>query len=398
MRIFLSLSLIALLFLFSCQEARVSEVISEVSKYEKAYMTVDTLRIELTEKQKFIYKKFGTVSHNAELYFVGYNDILHSFDVFNLDKSTFVRSIPLQREGPNGIPDLIGFTPVGVDCLYILGATQLVRVNSKGEIEDKIGINHGNTSISGHNPNKDMFWLETDEPLYYDNETHSIYGKNHSYQYGQCDPRRYKNRDLVVRLELEGERMSTVPVRLPQEKADGSYGFIDKTFTNWSHDQLIYNFASDPNIYVMDRNSERVKVYDGHSFYTNNVVTPLSWSACNDYDFKVAHYIREVQFEKVMTDPHRGLYYRFHRKELPIDKPKGHEFNDKKLFLTIFDDAFAKAQEFILDNRSYPTHVSFVGEKGLYVSAPEGDDTMVFYIFDVHTIKRQTNDPISMTF
>jgi len=110
----------------------------------------------------------------------------------------------------------------------------------------------------------------------------------------------------------------------------------------------------------------------------------MSWSECQDISRKLDHFAREVSFEGVMKDPYRGLHYRFHRKELPAHATQA-DFSDKKLFLTIFDEYYAKVGEMILDNRHYPSKVSFISDKGLYVAAPENsDETLVFYVFDVH--------------
>lgn len=381
--------LVVALTLYACDRRQSLEVVSEASRFEKFYLTVDTVRISLNDNQKFIYPKFGTVSHQGSLYLVGYNDHVHAFDIFNLDAKQYVKRIPLERDGPNGTPEIIGFTPVSLDSIYTLSTYRIALINGEGDIKDKLSINNSSSPIKGHNSEKYMFWLETDQPLYYDKGSHNLFALNHSYQHGHCDPKRYLDASLVAKLNLDKNRMTTLPIGYPVEKANNCYGFITKMFTEWSETELIYNFQYDPNLYVMNRETQKINAYDGSSNYTANYVTPIGWGECEDINRKMEHYTREVNFGKVTKDHHKGLFYRFHRKELAIDNPSGNTINDKKLFLTVFDDNYAKVGEMILDNRPYPDQVSFVGEKGLYISAPEGDENeLVFYILDVHTIPK----------
>lgn len=386
----LTLSLLVMaLTVWACNKQQSLEVISRTSHFEKFYLTADTVRVKLTDNQKFIYPKLGALTHKDSLYIVGYNDHLHALDIFNLDAQKYIKRIILERDGPNGIAEVIGFTPISLDSIYILSTYRVALIDGKGNIKNKISINNPSSPIKGHDSEEYMFWLETGQSLYFDRARHSLYALNHSYQHGQCDPKRYQDASLVAQLNLAKKRMTTLPVGYPFDKVNNCYGFITRMFTEWSENELIYNFQYDPNVYVMDRQTQMIKAYDGSSEYTKNEVTPISWGECEDVSRKLDHFTREVNFGKVLKDSHNGLHYRFHRKELRIDNPSGNSINDKKLFLTVFDNNYAKVGEMILDNRAYPDHVSFVGKKGLYVAAPEGnEDTLVFYIFDVHTIPK----------
>jgi hypothetical protein len=380
---YLLTTLVALL-LFNCEPEKPLEIISEKSPFGDFYMQVDTVSIPIGPDQTFIYPLFGTISENDSLYFLGYNRIKHSIDIFNLTAEDYQTRVDLEKEGPNGIPDVISFTPVTLDSLYIMSSYRISLVNTTGEILDKISINTSASNVKGHDSQEAFFWIEKDEAIHFSAKRKTLYGLYHSMEYGTCDKRRYQSDQLVSAIDLKENKMSFLPVSYPADKREKSYGFMPALFMTWDHDSLLYNFRHDPNIYLYDLNRHETTIFDGRSQYTRNSADPMEWSECGDVSKKSNQSLQSVNFEGVIRDPYRKLYYRFHRKELPAtSNPNDYIFSDKKLFLTIFDNGLAKTGEMILDSRPYPSRVSFPTEKGLYVAAPSGENTLSFHVFKV---------------
>lgn len=382
------LTTLAALLLFNCEPEKPLEIISEKSPFGDFCFSVDTLRINISHKEKFIYPKFGTVVHEDSLYLIGYNEHLHAFDLFNLDGKRFVRRIVLDRNGPNAIPDVIGFTPMNLDSIYTLSANQIAQIDSKGHIAKKLIINNGASTIKNHQPEENKFWLDYNQPLYYDCHTNSVYGRSYSYKYGQCDPQRYQG-SLISRIDFKWEKWFSLPITYPNDMSSGSFGFMTRVHTEWTAEELIYGFEFDPNIYVFNRKSGQTQVYDGRSNFTNNSVPTMSWSDCADDSKKLDHYAREVNFGGVIKDLFRDLHYRFHKKELPNSKLPRNSYDSKELYLSVFDKEYSKVGEVMLYDRSAPSQISFVGPKGLYLAAPENSyETLVFQIIKIEPIIR----------
>lgn len=385
--------LVVALMLCACGKKETLEVISEKSPFGDFYMHVDTVSIPITEEQFFIYPLFGIVNENDSTYLFGYNPIKYTIDVFNLSSEKFHHKTQLEKQGPNGIPEVISFTPITLDSLFVMSSYQIAQINGKGEIEDKISINNYNSPVKDHDSEEAFFWVEKNQPLHYNSKSHKLYGLYHSMQYDACDERRYQSRQLVSALDFEKRKMSYLPVSYPADKREDCYGFMSTLFLDWDRDSLLYNFRHDPNIYLYDLDREETTVFDGRSQYTRNRVSPIGWDQCDDVGKKLDHSLVNVNFEGIIRDPYRKLYYRFHRKELPEgSNPNKYIVSDKTLFLTIFDNGLAKTGEMIIDRRHYPSHVSFPTERGLYVAAPSGENTLNFHVFKVFLTKGNSTE------
>ena len=376
----------------SCHEHQPLEIISERSPYGDFYMIVDSLSIPISENQHFIYPQFSTVVKDDSLFMLGYNQFRHSIDVFNLTGETYTNTINLEREGPNGIPEVISFTASSLDSIYIVSSFQISLMSSSGVIKDKTMINVPNSAIKGHNSEEAFFWVEKNEPVHYNEKRNTIYGHYHSMKYEMCDKRRYQNPKMVSGIDLGENRMRRIPAAFPYDKRNDCYGFANSLFTTWDGDSLIYNFKHDSNIYIYDLNRNETSAFDGRSLFTKNEASPLGCDRCQDMNHNLDHSLKSVSFERIIRDPYRKLYYRFHRKELPTDgNAQDYIFSDKDLFISVFDNGMAKTGEMILDNRPYPSHVAFPGEEGLYVSAPSGENTLNFHIFKIFLTKGTRN-------
>lgn len=384
--------LLAIVTLLACKSEKAPEIISEQSPFGDFYMTVDTLSIPITEKQHFIYPQFGTVNENDSLYLFGYNVHRHTIDVFNLTGKKYTSTIPLERQGPNGIPELISFAPASLDSVYIMSTYQISLVNQLGTVKDKVMINLPTSPIKSHNSDEAFFWIEKNESIHYSKKHNTLYGLYHSMEYDMCDKRRYKEEELISGIDLNKNQMLRLPAAYPIDKRNDSYGFASSLYMSWDGDSLIYNFRHDPNIYIYDLNRDKTDIFDGRSRYTKNSANPINWSQCDDVSLKMDHSMISVNFERIIRDPYRKLSYRFHRKELPENgNVQDYIFSDKKLFISIFDNGMAKTGEMIIDSRPYPSHVSFAGKDGLYVSAPSGENTLSFHVFKVYLTEGDRN-------
>lgn len=382
----------------NCHRETAPEIISEKSPYGNFFMTVDTLSIPISSKQTFIYPQFGTVIQHDSLYLFGYNVHRHSIDIFNLTGKRHKNTIHLEKEGPNGIPDMISFSPVSLDSVYVMSTYQISLVNGLGEIKNKVIINTPSSPIKGHNSSEAFFWIEKDESIHYSKKRNTVYGLYHSMKYDMCDKRKYQDERLITAFDLNENRMSRLPAAYPFDKREECYGFTSALLMTWDGDSLIYNFRHDPNIHIYDLNREETTIFDGRSKYTKNGPRPISWSQCDDANLKLDHSNESVNFGRIIRDPYRKLYYRFHRKELPENVSSlDYVLSDKKLFISTFDNGMAKTGEMILDSRPYPSHVSFAGPEGLYLSAPSGENTLNFHILKVYLTEDNRDQSASLT-
>lgn len=72
---------------------------------------------------------------------IAYNYRLHSLDLIDLYNHKEISSIPLQREGPDGIPGRVaGIFPLSKDSIWVYDGIYMYLLNSAGRVNEKITL------------------------------------------------------------------------------------------------------------------------------------------------------------------------------------------------------------------------------------------------------------------
>lgn len=179
-----------------------------------------------------------------------------------------------------------------------------------------------------------------------------------------------------------------MPISFSEFYNEDYYGFLTDIQFSLVDNKIVYNFPIESSVYIYDLERQSSLSIGGESKSSPRIVSPLSWSACQDTDAQMRHYIENVKYHKIIYDPYRNLYYRFHHGEAKGKNPDGSfmNANQKAQRLTVFNAAFDVIYELDIDDRRYILPYAFVGPEGLYLGAPKGDDLLRFKIFKLKVI------------
>lgn len=328
--------------LFSCSKKE-NEVL------ENQYGTSVTLKkenvlIPIDDETLTSYQIFSAYNNEGSDYILGYNSILHAIDIIKASDK-LASHVQLKEEGEDGIlKQVSGIFAHNMDSIWVYSQNYLYLTDTLGTVKKKAllpfpvdgfividtNFSIATNSIFYHPERETVFYLTaipTDEGSDY---------KVYEYDLKLND---FQSYDLVG--------------GVLEKKSGKKHGW--KQFPNVSYtlDKIAYNFPISSNIYSIDMKTKERTAYGGRSKFTSNSVAELAMP----YDFQMAnkHLLENVHFFELQYDRRRNVYYRLHLGD--TECLNGQEFyelyNDKKIYLTVFNKDFEVINETDLGAGTY---------------------------------------------
>ncbi len=312
-----------------------SELIHPTSiRKMNTHVKIDTCSIDLDITYLFNYKKFST---NGILY-AGYNNQIHSIDLFDLEKQLPIQQLRLFKEGPESVQRVEGIYFHNLDSIFVLSDNYLMLFNSEGKLSNRISIN-------GASPNElfqSYYFTAGNERnnIFFDRNTNCMYLQANDVKISQCSKEHFST-NLVGKIYLNKVEFGLLPISFSSLYNENYYGFNDQPeFSLVAGGKIVYNFPIESSVYFYDLNGDSVLSYGGESSFSPSMASPLSWSSCRDTDEKMRHFIENVKYCRIIYDSYNNLYYRFHHGEAKEKNPDGSfkNVNQKAQYLTVFND------------------------------------------------------------
>lgn len=270
---------------------------------------------------------------------MAYNYRLHSLDLINLEENDHtISSIPLQKEGPNGIAGRIsGICPVSKDSIWVYDGISMYLIDNTGNVCDKISFQ-----------NKENIIINTN--------------------YAMCTARFFYNKDrasllyltdrdslIIEEYDVKARRIiKEYPLSYSVSNAARElvYGDMDAPNVSFTTGKIIYNYPYESNIYLLDMKSGKQSVIDAESSYTPNIAQKCT---ANGYATWEKHRIENIHFFDVMYLPKSEKFIRLHLGEATFDsqKPVLSLLDSKGLYLSVFDKDFHCMGETKLTDKKY---------------------------------------------
>ncbi len=345
-----------LIFCWACQENQKSEKINTTITYG-----VDTLNIPIDSTSQNFYFIFNHFKRNNSEYLVYFNSYRHSLDIINLDSQKVSNIIFLEKEGNNGImnPTSVHFQNQDSIFIYSNYNQTLALLNLNGKV-------YQTYHLGSHKAKNDIGDLLADHnfPMQYDNKSGNMY----FYHVHSGDIPKSISSSIVATFNIHNNQISLLPIKYSANYINekGQFGNFWNANLSIADNKLIYNFQAESGIYTADLEGNKQNNHEAKSKFTKNQV-----SAYNPNEDGEKHGIENPAFFRVLHDPYRHLYYRFHWGDIPHknDKGKLNTFLDKPLFLTVFDEKFNVLEEIKMPEQTYAVYTWFVNSKGLCINS-----------------------------
>jgi hypothetical protein len=302
--------------------------------------------------------------------------------IYDIDKGTVMDSIPLYREGPDGIgPNIEGYCIHTMDSVYLYDYWQyrLIRINRKGKILERINMGTQFLVPSNNCIIPPAPFPGSDAPVRLVNGNIILSGMN-----GNMDACEHPT---CMSAALYNLKDSTLRFINPYPEIYGNHKKLSESWGAFSYRKVCYDvnnrnekvtsFPADDHITVYDMFSgESRRFFAGYS--AKDRIYPMK----NMGDIKSEHtqYLEQTQYSGIFYDKYRDLYYR-----LVVHPQYEYDLNDrdntwsKRLSVIILDSRFDKVGEYDIKERSDRYSNTFVSEKGLHIRVlSDNDDYMKF--------------------
>ena len=401
MKITSFICLVSCICLFACQNSPKEST----ATYDVGLVESKKIVLPVDENTYYLSKSMFQFEEDDKEYlqFGNFEKRQHEILIYDIESESLHKRIPLEKEGPNGLPGIYGCirffdSKTFLVSQYGIGRTAII--DGEGNVLRKYDMKQSTDKI-----NRRGLWVDSrfglsffytpsfikDSILYFCNELFIQYKINQ-----RLDRDVWKTIPMFNSLDLKNGHIHTLPINYPdifeddvRSPAGGGY---EITYDyNYKQERLVCSLTGYDSIMVTD-DLKQVRWYNGKSRFLKSI-RPRVYEA-NGFDW-----LKEskggIKYHNIMYDKYRDVYYRiaefpyeFKANESPFDDPKGREFS-----IIIFDKDLNIIGETKFPGNKYLYKMSFVGRDGLYISEnneanPEFDeDKLVFACFTLEDIK-----------
>ena len=401
MKITSFICLVSCICLFACQDSPKESI----ATYDIGLAESKKIVLPVDENTYYLSKSIFQFEEDDKEYllFGNLEKRQHELLIYDIEKQNLHKRIPLEKEGPNGVPGIWGCIP------FFDSKTFLVSQHNSGRMSiiDGEGIvvqKYSMRQFSDKTKRRGL-WVDSrfgvsffytpsfikDSIVYFSNGIFIQYKINQ-----RLDREVWKTIPMFNSLNLKNGHIHTLPIKYPdifeddvKVPAGGGYEFTYDY--NYKQERLVCSLTGYDSIMVTD-DLKQVRWYNGKSRYLKSMRPKV-------YEADGFDWLREATenpaYHNIMYDKYRDVYYRIvelpyelKQNESPFDTPKGREFS-----IIIFDKDLNIIGETKFPGNKYLYKMSFVGRDGLYISEnnlanPEFDeDKLVFACFALEDVK-----------
>ena len=401
MKITSFICLVSCICLFACQDSPKESI----ATYDIGLAESKKIVLPVDENTYYLSKSIFQFEEDDKEYllFGNLEKRQHELLIYDIEKQNLHKRIPLEKEGPNGVPGIWGCIP------FFDSKTFLVSQHNSGRMSiiDGEGIvvqKYSMRQFSDKTKRRGL-WVDSrfgvsffytpsfikDSIVYFSNGIFIQYKINQ-----RLDREVWKTIPMFNSLNLKNGHIHTLPIKYPdifeddvKVPAGGGYEFTYDY--NYKQERLVCSLTGYDSIMVTD-DLKQVRWYNGKSRYLKSMRPKV-------YEADGFDWLREATenpaYHNIMYDKYRDVYYRIvelpyelKQNESPFDTPKGREFS-----IIIFDKDLNIIGETKFPGNKYLYKMSFVGRDGLYISEnnlanPEFDeDKLVFACFKLEDLK-----------
>lgn len=328
-----TLSLLLLIILYSCGQ-KVTDDIQQTFSYK-----LDTVLIDSKGKNLDLNRNITNSDLNVEestIYL--FNSFDHSIDEINLEKLEYVRSIPFEKEGPNGTSHINYIYALADDLFFIKGSVKSGVFDKKGNLlkgVDWSKVNEG-----------DDFQMIRNELVLEYTDSMKVFALPFNLDRSMSLDVLSVNTLTKKRLEIDSEK--AYQNNILEFDDDGSYYFLDPMVYLTSENGYVmvsHDFSHE--IYIFDAAGELVKKVTYEPTLTPKSVKQVDKKGIVSVDILQNTYqgfLEQVKFSPPVWDKVNKRYLRLSAQRVYTDiKPENsffHQIKETKVFLTVFDEDF----------------------------------------------------------
>jgi hypothetical protein len=385
----IALTMASCICFFSCS----SPSKESTATYDIGLTESKKITLPIDENTYFLSKSIFQFEEDGKEYLHFQNSEKKQYEIiiYDINSSIISKRIPLHKQGPNGIPNLMGSKPFNGGNDFLLFQSNVGRItilNNEGEIRHNYTIKTPNGHFMAFLPCSYFFT----NPYMIDS---TIYVAP---KVGKPNMKKedWGKTPMFFSLNLKTGNTDFAPIYYPnifdkdvKRLADGAAFSYDY---NPDQNYLVCSFVDYDSLMVIN-STYNVKWYHAKSHYLKSKKPQLI--EVGEGLESIIEMSQKGHYFHIMYDKYRNVYYRFvefpcelAKDEGYMDEPKAREFS-----VIILDKDFQIIGETKFPGNKYFIRMSFVGRDGLYISEnnmanPDFDeDKLVFACFALEDLK-----------
>jgi len=312
---------------------------------------IDTLQISIDETKLQMYVRVVSfVKDNHEM-MISYNHLLHSFDIFDITKQTFYKTVNLKKDGPNSVLN-VGEYCIKNDTIVIKESNFIYVLDMEGQVLKRISLydSFENLDERKHHFGRGL-QLSKDKELCYNSEEKKIYCP--IYENIENNGKIVNFLPSIAEIDIDKKSLKIIDIKRPELLQKSYYGDLAKPFISLFLDKILYSFPLLPNIYLLDTKTGNIKEIQVKHINVKGSADdiPFTWKSKTNLNY--SRYSK--QYFNLKPDLYNKNYYRISQEE---NKDKG-KF---KYYLSVFDPEFNLISEGQCD---FGNEFYFSGKKGI---------------------------------
>ncbi len=247
------IGLLALLLVSGCTKEKLIDPLKNLEN-KSALVLEKSLKVpldDLTDVNPYYYQVY--LSDSVEYFlFVNYNE--YSIVFMDIEKEAIVKSLQLEREGPDGIGDLVSFYYHNPDSLFVMDRFKKMKlIDTNGHVvnEYRVGLNVDLMEYDGD--------LATDF-------SQKVHLRNNSFYYTNANYRSSYRHPVSETLDLLRDTVSVwgeFPKYYSREAFESKESSSVATEFNTSTNHLVYGFHIESDLFVRDEMDNMTRVPTG---------------------------------------------------------------------------------------------------------------------------------------
>lgn len=289
--------------------------------------------------------------------------------IFDIEKECLHKAVPLQREGPDGIPSILGGYPIDMEHFVITtNSPYFYIVNDAGKILFKSQALYSGHNISGDFAPTMLLSLYATpgifrDSLFYFPQTQIGYPH-------KKDTWSKSNLFSYVNLST-GERGKTwfcYPSIFNKEEITRKLSYEKSHSYADTGEEIAVSFRASDSIYVSS-DFHHVQAYNARSRYFP-YLHPEPYDATIDLLVHLRKEANEPGYHHLLYDKYRKVFYRFARMpyEYPTDRSPMEEDSGREFSIIILNNKYEVIGETKFPGNTYAYRLWFIGRDGLYLS------------------------------
>ena len=325
---------------------------------EEIQIPIDTL----SSPSYFIYHHYSDEGND---YLFTYNGNIHALDVYNLSTKNLYKRINLQGEGPDDVSGLQKIYVHNWDSIFVHRHLFTHLIDTAAKVYESFDLQTISDTSSDDigdlivNRNFDFAYHPGTQSVYF----YNVYSGN--------IPKCIQN-PVVAKLNIQTKTISLLPIFQSEyyQQNNGRFGFLYQVNATVTPQRLIYNFPIESNIYAYDFFTQQTQIHGGKSRNSENLVPAFREQNMEEEEAWNKHAIESTTFFRILHDPYRKLFYRFHWGNIDYQVSENHfsSFIDKPLYLMVFNEDFEVLDEIQLTPQTHAPYTWFVTKDGLHIN------------------------------